>query len=221
VRHCGRSLAPNAAALGHAGKVRQFWLNFAGASGFASRVRVGTCVAMSSGMANVKATQDKAEQNFFELLEGFDQAMLVTHGSAAGLRARPMAIAGTEEDGSIWFITGGDTGKVGELEQDSTILAVMQNGSKSMSIGGRAELSRDRAKINALWKEMFRAWFQGKDDPNIVLIRLNPTEAEYWDNSGLQGVKFVLKVAAAVVSGKSLRHDDRGEDVDAHAKVQL
>jgi general stress protein 26 len=172
-------------------------------------------------MANAKTTHDKAEQHFFEILKEFDQAMLVTHGSTAGLHARPMAIAGTEEDGSIWFITGGETSKVYELEKDSTILAVMQKASKTLSIGGHAELARDRAKIHALWKETFRAWFEGKDDPNIVLIRLIPGEAEYWDNSGLQGLKFALKFAAAYVSGKTLRNDGGGEDVDAHAKVRL
>jgi general stress protein 26 len=172
-------------------------------------------------MANVKTTHDKAEQNFLEILKGFDQAMLVTHGSTAGIRARPMAIAGTDPDGSIWFITGGDTSKVDEVAHDSTIMAVMQQGSKSLSISGRAELSRDRAKIEQLWKETFRAWFKGKDDPNVVLIRLNAAEAEYWDDSGLQGLKFALKFAAAVVSGKPMSHNDRGEDVETHAKVQL
>lgn len=147
--------------------------------------------------------------------------MFVTHGSAAGLHARPMAIAKTEPDGGIWFISGDDTSKVSELRQDSTILAVMQSGSKFMSVGGHAQLSRDRAKISELWKDSFRAWFDGKDDPNIVLIRLNPTEAEYWDNSGLKGLKFALKFAAAVVSGKNLREDERNADVSAHAKLNL
>jgi general stress protein 26 len=176
---------------------------------------------MSTDMANAKTTQDKAEQHFFETLKGFDQAMLVTHGATTGLHARPMAIAGSEDDGSIWFITGADTPKVDELQRDSAILAVMQQNAKSMSIGGRAEIIRDRAKIQALWKETFRAWFKGKDDPNIVLIRLNPVEAEYWDSSGLQGVKFVLKFAAAVVSGKPMDRDSQMNDPNMHAKVNL
>jgi general stress protein 26 len=173
-------------------------------------------------MANAKTTtpDEKAQQNFFEILKDFKEAMLVTHGSAAGLHARPMAIADTDRDGSLWFITGGDTSKVFELEKDSSILAVMQSSSKSLSVGGRAELSRDRNKIHELWKESFRVWFKGKDDPNIVLIRLNPAEAEYWDTSGGQGVKFALKYAAAYVTGQSMSHNDSG-DVNTHGKVQL
>ncbi|HKU43919.1 MAG TPA: pyridoxamine 5'-phosphate oxidase family protein [Polyangiales bacterium] len=173
-------------------------------------------------MATAQTTTGfKAEQNFFEILKGFDTAMLVTHGSTAGLHARPMAIARAEDDGSIWFITGGDTPKVFELEKDSTILAVMQGEKKSLSVGGRAELSRDRDKIHELWKEAFRAWFKGKDDPNIVLIKMTPVEAEYWDNSGLSGLKFALKFAAAYVTGKAMSHTGEDADVDEHAKVRL
>lgn len=172
-------------------------------------------------MATLKTTEAKAEQHFHEVLKDFDEAMLVTHGSQAGLHARPMAIAKTEQDGGIWFVSGGDTSKVSELQNDATILAVMQSGSKFMSVAGRAELTRDRAKIHELWKEGFRAWFDGKDDPNIVLIRLNPTEAEYWDNSGLKGLRFALKFAAAVVSGKNLRRDEQNADVTEHAKLNL
>jgi general stress protein 26 len=172
-------------------------------------------------MANAQTnTGEQAEQHFRKVLEGFDQAMLVTHGAAAGMHARPMMIADTDEDGSIWFITGADTSKVYELESDAAMVAVMQSAAKSLTVGGRGELRRDPAKLQAVWKESFRAWFKGKDDPNILLIRLKPVEAEYWDNSGLQGVKFMLKFAKAVVSGQPLAHGGV-DDVDAHAKLRL
>ena len=85
-------------------------------------------------------------------------------------------------------------------------------------VGPRVLLQRDPAHIKRLWKEAFKVWFKGPDDPTIVLIRLIPTEAEYWDNSGLQGLKLALKSAAAYVTGKELRESG---DVNTHAKVQL
>ena len=172
-------------------------------------------------MATVqKTTGQKAEQHFFEILKEFDNAMLVTHGAATGLHARPMAIADVDKDGSVWFITGDDTAKVYELEKDPGLLAVMQSKTKQLVVGGRGELRRDPAKVQELWKETFRAWFKDKNDPSIVLIRLNPIEAEYWDMSGLQGVKFALNVAKAVVSGQPLPHGDPGNP-EAHAKLNL
>jgi len=173
------------------------------------------------GMATVQKTPgQRTEEHFFEILKEFDDAMLVTHGAATGLHARPMAIADVDADGSIWFITGEDTAKVYELEKDAAMLAVMQSKAKQLTVGGRGELRRDRAKVQEIWKETFRAWFKDKNDPNIVLIRLNPIEAEYWDASGLQGVKYALNMAKAAVSGKPLPHDDPG-DPESHAKLHL
>jgi general stress protein 26 len=129
-----------------------------------------------------------------------------------------MAIAETSDDGSIWFITGADTPKIDELEHNENILAMMQDGRQWLAVTGRAELHRDRARIHKVWKEAYRAWFDGKDDPNIVLIRLNPREAEYWDNKGLAGLKFALKFAAAYVTGNEMRGPN---DVNTHAKVPL
>jgi general stress protein 26 len=173
-------------------------------------------------MANAPSQQDpaeKAQQNFLEILRKFDRAMLITHAPSTGFHARPMAIADTDNDGSVWFISGADSAKVDELQRDAQVQAVMQNSSKWLSIVGRADVLRDRERIHQLWKEPFRVWFNGKDDPNIVLLHLRPTEAEYWDSSGLKGLKFALQFAAAYVTGKEL--DDRSQDVDQHAKVPL
>jgi general stress protein 26 len=172
-------------------------------------------------MANVQSNPgDKAEKKFFEILKDFDNAMLVTHGAATGFHARPMAIADIDSDGSIWFITGEDTAKVYELEKDASLLAVMQSSRKQLAVGGRGELRRDRAKVEQIWKETFRAWFKDKNDPNIVLIRLDPIEAEYWDSSGLLGVKYALNMAKAAVSGKPLPHNDPGNK-ETHGKLQM
>jgi general stress protein 26 len=172
-------------------------------------------------MAHSSSASDsaKAEQKFFELLGQFDNAVLVTHEKASGsLHGRPMNIAETNDDGSIWFISAADAPKISELEKDAHLLAVAQKDRQWLSISGRAELHRDRARIHKVWKETYRAWFNGKDDPNIILIRLKPTEAEYWDNSGVSGLKFALKFAAAYVTGREMHGSG---DVKVHGKVEL
>jgi general stress protein 26 len=173
-------------------------------------------------MANINTDPKdsaKAQQHFLEILRKFDQAMLVTQSTTGEFHARPMAIADFADDGSIWFISGEDTSKVTELKQDSKILAVMQSTAKYLSVSGRAEVQRDRAHVQRLWKDAYKAWFTGKDDPNIVLIQLRPSEAEYWDNSGIKGLKFALQYAAARVTGTEMRGEAQG--VDQHAKVRM
>jgi len=42
---------------------------------------------------------------------------------------------------------------------------------------------RDRARIEEKWSEPLKAWFpDGKDDPQIALIRVHPERGEYWDS---------------------------------------
>jgi general stress protein 26 len=175
---------------------------------------------MRMGQAIANNPADKAEQHFKELLHKFDTAMLVTHISQGGpLHARPMAVAEASDDGSIWFISRANAPKIDEISHDRDIVAVFAQPRQYLSVSGRAELHDDRARIQKLWKESFDVWFEGgKNDPNILLIKLVPSEAEYWDNAGGKGVRFALKYAAAYVKGETLKGPG---DVQSHAKVQL
>jgi len=188
------------------------------------RVQTAHAMHSTSGMATLtkqhpSSPAEQAERRFIELLRSFDFAMLVTHGDSEDLHARPMAVAETGEDGSVWFLSGDDTAKAIEVAQRPNIVAVMQSPSKYLSVMGTAEISHDREHIRRVWRESFRVWFTGKEDPHIVLIRLRPTAAEYWDSSGLQGLRFALRFAKAYVTGEELR--DAGGDVKTHAKLQL
>lgn len=174
-------------------------------------------------MANMKTThpndETKAREIFIGLARGFDNAMLVTFAAAgSGLHARPMSVAKVEDDGSLWFVTRSDTPKVDELARDSRATVIMQGSNKYLRIAGHAHEHRDREKLHELWSESFRVWFENKDDPNLVLIHVRSEEAEYWDVSGTEGVKFVLRAAKAVITGEKLKGHG---DVENHAKVRL
>ena len=138
-----------------------------------------------------------------DLLQSFQTAMLVTHG-ADFAHARPMAIAAVEEDCNLWFISGRDTAKVMEIEDDARVLVVCQNErTRYVSLNGRARLINDRAKARELWKSEFQAWFPGgAKDPNLLLIHVKAQEAEYWDNSGLKGLRYAFQAAKAVATGR-------------------
>ena len=125
--------------------------------------------------------------HFISLLKKLRTAMLVTQtGGEFGLHARPMAIADVEDDGRIWFISGKDTAKIHEIEMDSHVHIIAQDGDSAfLSLTGSATLIGDREKIAALWKEPFRVWFPGgKDDPDIELIAVRPERGEFWDSTG-------------------------------------
>ena len=50
-----------------------------------------------------------------------------------------------------------------------------------MAVTGRVEVVAERAKVEVLWSEVYRAWFpDGAEDDNVVLIRVEAEQAENW-----------------------------------------
>lgn len=142
-------------------------------------------------------------EKFRELLETFDTAVLITHDQHSALRARPMMVAQIDEQCDLWFITGEDSAKLHEIESDTRVQVICQNGKTScISIAGRASLHRDRTKIRDLWKAAYRVWFpKGVEDPNIVLIRVAGEQGEYWDNTGMNQVTYAYRAMKALATG--------------------
>lgn len=111
--------------------------------------------------------------------------MMTTIDDDGTLRSRPMVAQQSEFDGDLWFFTGADSHKVDEVNQHHEVNLSYADPSKQdyVSISGTAQLVRDRQKIEELWSEPLATWFpKGKDDPNIALIRVHVTKAEYWDS---------------------------------------
>jgi len=161
----------------------------------------------------------RPEQHLLELLHEFDVATVITRGHAGELHGRPMAIAEVEGDGTLWFITKVDSKKVLEARDDSRAMISLQNSRQFVTLNGHLELVSDRAKVNQLWKEPYRVWFDGENDPELVLLRFTPFEAEYWDNSGAHGIKHAFEAAKAYLKGQTL--DMADYDPEAHARLPL
>jgi general stress protein 26 len=140
-----------------------------------------------------------------ELIKDVRICVMVTAGAHGSMDARPMATQKTEFDGTVWFLTRHESAKVSEMEGDSHVTLVYSDpkGENYVTLKGRATMSRDRAKIHEMWNPMYRAWFpEGEDDPQITVVRVDVTEAQYWDASSSKIVLGVKYLAAAVTGGK-------------------
>ncbi len=144
-------------------------------------------------------------EKIHQLLEHFSTAMLITHSPGHPLHARPMAVAKLEPNCGLWFFTGRDSRKVHDIEEDQGVLIVCQDEHASyVSLAGRANLVSDREKFREFWKETYRVWFpQGVDDPNLLLIFVQPEQAEYWDSRGAQGLNYFFESAKAYATGRT------------------
>ncbi|HEY6080877.1 MAG TPA: pyridoxamine 5'-phosphate oxidase family protein [Polyangiaceae bacterium] len=160
--------------------------------------------------------------HLLSLLREFDSATLITRSRGGSLHGRPMSIAQVDDDVTIWFITSVASAKVEEVAEDARAMVTLQSPSRFLCLNGNAELVFDPERIRALWKEQYRVWYGSERDPDIVLVRLTTFDAEYWDRSGLQGLKTVLQAARAYVTGQPLEaKPEQSNDPESHAKIKL
>ncbi|MCU0686186.1 MAG: pyridoxamine 5'-phosphate oxidase family protein [Polyangiaceae bacterium] len=143
-------------------------------------------------------------KHLFDLLSSFRIGMVVVRAPEGLMSARPMAIS--ERQGlDFWFMTSRQTGLVEALRDRTEALVTMQDSTRYVTLNGHARLEDDRARIHRNFSETDKVWFpQGPDDPNIVLAHFRPEHAEYWDNSGLRGVRFAVEATKAYLKGEPL-----------------
>jgi general stress protein 26 len=143
-------------------------------------------------------------------------AMLTTIAPDGTLDSRPMATQDTEFDGTIWFLTPEDSRKVSEIADDSRVTLVYADpgDAKYITVKGHAQVSHDQAKIHELWNPMYKAWFpEGETDPGIRVLRVDVTEAEFWEASDSKIIRSIKYLAAAATKGSV--------DVGEYGKVHV
>ena len=83
------------------------------------------------------ASTTETKQHLFEVLKGFDTAMLVTHSSRNGLHARPMAVAELRPD-DMYFSTSLQSPKIAEIASNPAVAVTFQSRSQFASVYGNA-----------------------------------------------------------------------------------
>ena len=140
-------------------------------------------------------------------------------------RTRPMtaqidvpADGDKDDGGQLYFFGSKSEHLVTALGQSHRAVATYAaKGHKLFAhIHGTLELSNDRATIERLWNPIIASWYKdGKDDPDLALIRFDTDSANIWKAE----TGSTLKAAAM----KALFNVDPGKDSqkDNRADVQL
>jgi general stress protein 26 len=147
------------------------------------------------------ATQDNCKK-LYSLIKDIGFAMMTTTTSDGSLRSRPMASRLEDEfDGTLWFFSHDQEPKIHEILENPQVNLAFADPSKNdyVSISGEATLVKDKAKAKDLWNPFYKAWFpEGLDDPHLGLIRVDVTQAEYWDSPNSKMVQLAGFVKALV-----------------------
>ena len=97
----------------------------------------------------------------------------------ATLHSRPMYNQDADEHGDLWFFTQINRPRSPRSRATTRSTSPIRDPSHQhyVSVFGKAEIVREKSRIEAKWIESLRAWFpDGKDDPTIALIRVHPHE---------------------------------------------
>lgn len=162
--------------------------------------------------------QDKRQDSITklnELIGEVETAMLTTVDNGV-LRSRPMRTQDFDFDGDLWFFTNSETHKIQEIEKDNRVNVSYAAPDENIyvSVSGTAEIIKDREKIDEYWNDLLKAWFpQGKNAPDLVLLKIRVEQAEYWDSSSSAFVQIAGFLKAMATGERA----DSGE----HEKINL
>lgn len=161
-------------------------------------------------------SEETSREHLMSMLKGFDVGILTTQTGRGEIRGRPMALAQVTEGGTVHLATSLSSPKVTEIAENPAVAVLLQDSKRWVSLSGHARVVRDRVLIEKLWSEAWKLWFpNGKSDPDLILIAVDVDEGEYWDNSGMRGIRFAIEAAKAYLKGTTVDH----RKVDDHAKV--
>ena len=159
--------------------------------------RLATTVAFFSHSEQQMSNQQEIEEKFWKALKSDRTVMLGIDGVEDG-HARPMTAQAEDNQSPIWFFTSTDNGLVKHLGQSRRAIAsfVSKDHDLFASINGSLHLDNDPVVIDRLWNPFVAAWYSGKDDPKLALLRMDAEHAEVWlnESSLLAGVKMVLGI---------------------------
>jgi len=139
------------------------------------------------------------ERSFWKTLKS-DRTVMLGLAAAEDGHAQPMtALIEGDEGGPIWFFTSRDNDLVaalGGIGAQASLQLVGKGHDVFATAHGTLREQTDPAIVERLWNPFIAAWYRGKDDPKLVLLRLDPVHAQVWlnENSLWAGVKLLLGV---------------------------
>ena len=136
------------------------------------------------------------ERKFWKAIDHDRTVML----GITGVAPRPMTALAEDDKAPLWFFTASGTDLAeslrGSMGKQATATVTSKDHGLFATVSGKIVVDNDPAVIDRLWNPFIAAWFDGKDDPKLVLLRFDPEHAEIWLNEAnlLAGVKMLLGI---------------------------
>lgn len=146
-----------------------------------------------------------------ELAEEITFCFFCTDLAQPPFESTPMSVQEVDENGNIWFLASKESEKYKNIKINEQVQLYFSDPSsmKYLSLFAKAELVDDQKRIDKYWNKFVAGWFEkGRADPNIVLFKIIPQQAHYWDTKHHKLVSYAVTLLNAI--GSNL--DDQGRD---------
>jgi len=158
------------------------------------------------------------KQNLLETLQKFETVMMTTRRRDGKLHARPMAMAKISDD-YLWFVAARESTATAEALADAFAVITAQDGGTYACVNGVIEVIVDPVRVRTYWRDSWTGWFpKGKEDPDLVLLRMRPTSGEYWTPGG-DGLRHFFDEVQALLNGDPPLPNVN--EIERHAHVRL
>lgn len=148
----------------------------------------------------------EAVKKLAELVNKIDIGMVITRSKNDELHIVPLSRQEVDEHGNIWMLISSESNTHQNVIENNQIdIAYSHVGDYNfLSVSGKATVSKDQARIDRYWNKAMDAWFEkGKDDPHIRILKVETSDAHYWDNKTNKLVTF-FKVATSAITGAKM-----------------
>lgn len=152
-------------------------------------------------------SKDKSPHDrLWEMIKDTRFGMLTHRHPEGGLHAHPLTTQnkGLGDKATLYFFVSKATELGQRLRTDGNVNVSYADPNKDtwVSITGHATVSEDRDAIERLFNPMTKAWFPGgPTDPDLELVEVHISHAEYWDVKESKPTQL-FKMAAAAVTGE-------------------
>lgn len=163
-------------------------------------------------MTDRKEIDAKLEEKFWDELKDSGFMMLGLQGVDDDF-TRPMTAH--VDNGRIYFFAARSEDLFKGLGRTSKAIATFAGKGHKLfaSIHGKLTEDMDREVIDRLWNPIIASWYKdGKEDPDLVLLRLDAPSADVWEaHTGATLKAAALKMLFNIDPGKEHQEDHRAE----------
>jgi general stress protein 26 len=141
-------------------------------------------------------TAAELKEEFWKALKS-DMTLMLGLADADNAHMRPMTAQCDGSHGPLWFFSSKDTELAKKVRRNHRAIAsfTAKNHAVFATLHGTLSIDNDPEMIDKYWNRYVEAWYEeGKDDPKLVLLRMDLEEAEIWENASslMAGIKTLF-----------------------------